>query len=105
MILGHLGHATIIVNFDSFSESDTDKFTSYWHKWLNDVNKTPIANHESYHHLLNIATNNSLALNETSSSITSKWTNLFKEDENWKSFFENSPCTISVTKVIWISFS
>ena len=99
MIIGHLGLSTVIVTLDSFSKRDTQLFKQHWCKWLSNVNKANVDNNEAYHHLLNMATNNSLALNESSTTMTIKWTELFKAESNWKSFFSNAPYKMSVTKV------
>ena len=99
MIIGHLGLSTVIISLDSFTATDLASFTRHWNEWLLKVNTVNSAFVEPYHHLLNMATNNSLALNETSNTITQKWTDLFKTNKDWKSFFDTSPFKVSVTKV------
>ena len=99
MIIGNLGLSTVIISLDAYSKDDSDAFKRYWDQWLTSVNVGDLSNVPAYHHLLNIAANNSLALNETSATITIKWTDLIKEEESWKSFFENAPFQISINKV------
>ena len=104
MIIGHLGLSTVIVSLDSFSKREHCQLNRHWNKWLTMVNKANINDNTAYHHLLDMAFNNSLALNESSSTMTTKWTTLFKEDKNWKSFLANAPFQLSVTKVIMTWF-
>ena len=102
MIIGHLGLTAVTLTLDAFSNDDMELFTKHWQKWSIMVNKDPIDKNEAYHHLLDMITNNSLALNETSTSISLKWTNLFKESSDWKFFFDSAPFELSVTKVSFL---
>ena len=99
MIVGYLGHATVIVSIDTYLPQDTKVFEQHWNKWLSTVNKKNPNENESYHHLLSVTSDNSLAQNESSSSITIKWTDLFKAEKGWKDFFAHAPFDFSVTKV------
>ena len=95
MFIGHIGKATVVVSVDTLTDEDTQRFKTHWKTWLNLANQDDMC----YNHLIKLTTNNSLALNENSSTITSKWTNLFKQEEGWKFFFDSAPFNLSVTKV------
>ena len=105
MIIGYLGDLTVVVSVDSFTDEDTNAFERHWRSWLRKVNEDERDSNMSYHHLLDMVSNNSLALNETSSSITQKWTSLFQKEEGWKFLFDSSPLKLSVTKVSFRHFS
>ena len=104
MILGYLGHATVIVSIDTYLPQDTNLFVQHWNKWLTTINNQNPNTNESYHHLLSVTTNNSLAQNETSNTITLKWTDLFKAEKGWNDLFATAPFDFSVTKVLFYIF-
>ena len=99
MIIGYLGTSSVMITLDAFSNEDSQVFTEHWNKWAASMNKDPHDKNDAAWHLYDLVSKNSLALNETSSTITMKWTSLFKENTNWKFFFDTSPFQVSVTKV------
>ena len=99
MIIGYIGDLTVVATVDSFTDEDTKTFESHWRSWLKKVNEDKKDVNMSYHHLLDLTFHNSLALNESSSTITQKWTALFQKEEGWKFLFDSSPFPLTVTKV------
>ena len=101
MIKGRLGNLVIRIDFEAFEQFDHQYFQTYFACWLKKVNQPRPGCNEAYRHLLDVVMKNTLALNEHSTTIASKWLKLLRENEQWNMFFNELPFTLSTDKVLY----
>ena len=99
MIKGRLGSLVLRINFDAFEDFDQRYFQEFFEYWLKMVNKPHDGQNEAYRHLVDVVMKNTLALDEHSTSIASKWKDLLEKDQQWNKFFNDMPFTFSIDKV------
>ena len=103
MITQNLDQTVISVDFSGFHQQDTEYFERYLNLWFTMATGPYAVRHAPNDFLLKTLNENSIALGESSDTISKKWADLFNKNQIWKMLFKRSPFKVSIQKVCPIS--
>ena len=97
-----VGDSIISIKFSPFNQEDSKLFRRYLDLWYKMADRNAKGGFAPEEFILSVVKDNSLALDESSDSISSKWIAELSNNKIWSALINDSPFKLSIEKVFFL---